>query len=343
MADKRAIKVETLDRLAEGFQESRGITDKLTIEQMIELAKVPTASGDSKFAQVVDKSITEVTAEDLAGVTSIGGYAFYGQRKLEIVTIPDGVKGIGEYAFYSCENLKSVTIPNGITTLGAYTFYYCKNLQSIIIPNTVTRINRSAFSVSGLTSITIPTSVTYIEDSVFDSVLSLKEAYYEGDITAWLKIHFTGMSSNPICHAHGLYIKNTLGEYELLENLEIPDTITELKAHTLYRCESLKSVTIPNSVKKIGSGAFKRCHNLTSITIPNSVTEIGSYAFDDCDKLTSVRIGNGITSIYSNSFGTNSQLTDIYIDKPEGSIANAPWGATNATIHWNTPLPSEEV
>ena len=35
------------------------------------------------------------------------------------------------------------------------------------------------------------------------------------------------------------------------------------------------------------------------------------------------------------AFGWNG-LTDIYIDKAEGEIPGAPWGAENATIHYNS-------
>ena len=108
----------------------------------------------------------------------------------------------------------------------------------------------------------------------------------------------------------------------------IERTATEITA------EDLEGVTA------IGSYAFYEYDKLTSIDVPDSVTSIESSAFSGCSGLTSVRIGNGITSIKSNVFYGCTALTDIYIDKPEDSVSGAPWGATNAPVHWNTPLPS---
>ena len=51
-------------------------------------------------------------------VTSIGEYAFYDDRSLTSVTIPNSVTSISRYAFYECRGLKSVTIPNSVTSIG---------------------------------------------------------------------------------------------------------------------------------------------------------------------------------------------------------------------------------
>ena len=139
MADKRAIKVETLDRLAEGFQESRGITDKLTIEQMIAFAKEPVGGGENKLAQTADNTITELAAEDLQGATFIKDYLFYNCSQLSKISISEGVSEIGNQAF-NVKNSLSINrefyIPKSlIKTLGLAfastpqaTVYYAGNL-----------------------------------------------------------------------------------------------------------------------------------------------------------------------------------------------------------------------
>ena len=42
------------------------------------------------------------------------------------------------------------------------------------------------------------------------------------------------------------------------------------------------------------------------------------------------------SSINAIAFRNASNLADIYVPWSEGEVANAPWGATNATIHYNT-------
>lgn len=74
-----------------------------------------------------------------------------------------------------------------------------------------------------------------------------------------------------------------------------------------------------------------------------SVQSIGSYAFGDA--------GTGFQTVYFTGSGTagsiqsnvfqdqmmgNSNVSDIYVPWSEGAVANAPWGAKNATIHYDT-------
>ena len=65
---------------------------------------------NKKLTQVVDGSISELTAEDLKGVTSIRNYVFNGCSSLTSITIPDSVTSIGMSAFNSCSSLTSVTM-----------------------------------------------------------------------------------------------------------------------------------------------------------------------------------------------------------------------------------------
>lgn len=132
------------------------------------------ASGKSLAAQIVDKSVTSVSEEDLKGITTIGNYAFYYCGRLTSITIPDSVTSIGNSAFQNCSNLTSVTIGNGVTSISNYAFSYCTGLTSITIPDSVTSIRNGAFKdCSNLTSITIPDSVTSIDYAAFSYCISL--------------------------------------------------------------------------------------------------------------------------------------------------------------------------
>lgn len=65
---------------------------------------------NKKFTQLVDGTISEVTAEDLKDVTSIREGGFERCYSLTSVTIPDNVTSIGNGAFNNCNKLKSVTM-----------------------------------------------------------------------------------------------------------------------------------------------------------------------------------------------------------------------------------------
>ena len=119
-----------------------------------------------------------------------------------------------------------------------------------------------------------------------------------------------------------------------LTSVTIPSSVISIGYNAFVGCINLTSVTIPSSVISIEFGAFQGCTSLTSVTIPSSVTSIGVAAFHSCTGLTSITIPASVTSIGQNAF-TNSTLTDIYCGFAEGAVSGAPWGAANATIHYN--------
>lgn len=90
-------------------------------------------------------------------------------------------------------------------------------------------------------------------------------------------------------------------------------------------------------VVTIQGQAFAGCTNLTDIKNMDSVQVIYSAAFANCSSLTEIRLPGTITEMQT-AFATCNKLTDIYVPWDEGEIAGAPWGATNATIHYNSDV-----
>ena len=88
-------------------------------------------SSTNKFTQWVDRSITELTADDLAGVTSIGNHTFADCDNLTPVTISNSVTSIGNMAFAYCDNLTSLTISASVTRTGTAAFRTCPSLTSV--------------------------------------------------------------------------------------------------------------------------------------------------------------------------------------------------------------------
>lgn len=151
-----------LMQIANGFRVSRGIRKNLDGEALVELANQVV---ESKLPQVVDGTVTEITAEDLAGATQIKDYAFWNCSGLTGVTIPNSVTSVGTCAFSGCSGLRSVTIGNSVTIIGQQAFVDCSSLRSVTIGSSVRSIAHQAFETcSSLTSVTIPDSVRSIGD-----------------------------------------------------------------------------------------------------------------------------------------------------------------------------------
>ena len=80
--------------------------------------------------------------------------------------------------------------------------------------------------------------------------------------------------------------------------------------------------------------AFADCTNLALTTLPNGITNIGNAAFASCTNLVSLTFEGTPESIAELAFIGCNNLTTINVPWAEGAVANAPWGATNATINY---------
>ena len=140
---------------------------------------------------------------------------------------------------------------------------------------------------------------------------------------------------------------------------ELPSDITKIGSYAFHNSNNLVLTSLPNSITGIGSFAFSGCNNLALTSLPEGLNNINNNAFNGCPKLALTSLPNSITSIWeeafayctglttitfktepivisSNAFYGCTNLTDIYVPWAEGAVSGAPWGATNATIHYNT-------
>lgn len=72
---------------------------------------------------IMDGTATDITANDLQGLTAIRDGAFEYFYSLKSIEIPDTVTSLGVAAFSCCYYLESVTIPSSISALPANLFY----------------------------------------------------------------------------------------------------------------------------------------------------------------------------------------------------------------------------
>ena len=216
----------------------------------------------------------------------------------EVTSIPSNFFGDYYQAVKSFDELKHFI---NLETISDYAFCGCNNLKSVAIPKSVTTIRRGAFNGCG----------------------NLKSVYIT-DMSAWCSIEFGwGVSSgnipedpsNPLRYGAKLFLDN-----ELVNDLVIPNDITQIRRCAFYGCGSITRVTIPDGVTSIGIGAFYGCDNLVDITLPNSVTLIGDGAFSGCKSLQSVVIPDGVISIGEGAFNGCSSMESATIGADVVSI-----------------------
>lgn len=91
-------------------------------------------NGDGgELPDVLNKTVTTLTAEDLIGTTQIPNYAFQDCIDLTSVEFPSTLQTIGNYAFQRCSKLTSVDIPSSVTSIGSSAFQGCSGLTSMTI------------------------------------------------------------------------------------------------------------------------------------------------------------------------------------------------------------------
>ena len=312
----------------------KGLAETVIVPDFIEnypVVSLTSAFADKTFLKniLLPEEIKEISSSMFSGCTSlqmveipshitiIGDYAFKDCSSIESITIPSSVTSIGSYAFSGCRSLTTVTFGENsqLESIGSYAFYDCSSLTSITIPSSVTSIGSYAFyGCSSLTSITIPSSVTSIGSRAFYGCSRLQNVYYNGTMEDWCKIEFGSSSSNPMYCAENFYMWNG-SEYDLITEIEIPETVTSISDCQFSGFKNLTSITIPSSVTSIGSYAFYGCSSLTNITIPSSVISIEPSAFESCEKL----------YIFFTGIKTDTQLGDN-------------WNPGNSPAFWSTTI-----
>ena len=100
-------------------------------------------------------------------------------KKEKEYNIPSGVTSIGGWAFYGCTSLTRIEIPSSITSIGGWAFSGCTSLTSIEIPSSVTSIGGYAFDRAKLTMVVVAESKNVQEIELPDII---KRAMNKGDI-----------------------------------------------------------------------------------------------------------------------------------------------------------------
>lgn len=301
---------------------------KITLDDYI--LTINDNSQKAKQAMVFISNVGTVTKNLFNGSVSLdlsnyiilsGTYSIYA-----IVTSPD---------YYNSNSSNVVKYVLNVTDglkyghrISSETVYYCMGIGTatdtdIIIAKVykgerVEGIYTNAFAENkNITSVTIPYGITRIESQAFYSCTRLSRVEIPNSVVSLGRFAFSGTA---------------------LTSINIPGSIRSWGDSCFTSCQSLTKATIEYGVTKIPDSMFYNCWELIDVVIPNSVTSIGNSAFERCTSLASIEIPSSVTSIGNSAFRDCTSLTDIYVPWSEGEVLFAPWGAPNATIHYNSEV-----
>lgn len=199
------------------------------------------------------------------------------------------------------------------TIVPEYAFAYLAELTSVDMPDNVIAIGDNGFYRCPKLSLTsLPSGITSLGDYAFADCSMLTLTSLPSGITS-------------------------LGDYVFrdcprLALTSLPSGITSLPTAAFQYCPKLALTALPSGLTSIGAYAFKQGTGLASITLPPALTTIGDFAFANCTGLETVKFTSTVSSIPGGVFSGCPKLSTIYVPWSQGQVANAPWGASKATI-----------
>lgn len=224
---------------------------------------------------------------DLNNVVTIKKQAFYGNKTLKSVRLPDTVRFLGKEAFHACRALSEIDAGMsvcGIDITAVKNTQWWRNQNQGLICLGGCVLGYNAPRGAGPASIIIP-----------DGMIEIVDDANLGD---------DGSSMT--------------GKRSKLTEVELPDSIVYIGKNAF--CESsIEEISLPNGLKVIGPRAFRNTL-LSKVVLPNGIEEIGASAFENC-KLTNVKIPGTILEVPESAFEGNKTLESVVVESGATSIA----------------------
>ena len=184
------------------------------------------------------------------------------------------------------ENLEIVEILRGNAILD-YEFSDCEKLKEVIIDSSVGSVADYAFSGCPIETAIIP--ATYIGKIPRDNL-------------RFITLH------------SGTTIKDyAFSGCELLEKIELPNSIMTIGKSAFSGCRNLTNIILPHSIISIDEYAFSGCEKLEEIILPPNITAISNRMFENCYSLKNIDIHSNICSIGERAFDDCKELSEITI------------------------------
>ena len=287
------------------------------------------ATVEGMYTTKSNYKVPEKLTKVVINSTTIPSYSFYGMRYLTEVRLSNSISSIGSYAFYNCENIEyfygdtqyKLELPESCKEIGDYAFYNVKLMTEVVVPDSVTAIGKSAFyGMNILENIIIPfigrnlTTTNRIE-SVF--------GYIFGYTTSSSSNSSSYKTSNSDFTYQGYYSSGYYYFYYIPKSLvnvtvTVQDTIPD---YAFYNCDLIEKIEIPETVTSIGSYAFYNCSKLKQLNsttegeviLPTGITSINPYVFSSCGEIEKVKFGD-VTSIGSYAFCNCENIEYFYGD-----------------------------
>ncbi len=279
--------------------------------------------------------------------TSTAPYTYYGNKNIEVITIPAYVTYIGENAFRSCTNIKQinflgkasdnaltikdnafygitnsefveVTLPENLTYLGVSAFGYCTYLVTVNLNS----VNCADFQTGafGYNTAGIVSNFTY-----YVTTLNIGKNTGAIEISGVFGIKLAEVEVDPDNPNYAV-LDNVVYDKAIVSVLfypaekqgayTTPETVTNIGANVFRDRNGLTGVTIGKNVKTIGDNAFVGCKSLKYVEFEAGGTEdlvLGEAVFKNCSILTEIALPERTVEVGSELFASCFDLVTVYL------------------------------
>ncbi|MBQ9495768.1 MAG: leucine-rich repeat protein [Treponema sp.] len=223
-------------------------------------------------------------------VKTIGKKAFYGNKTIKRITLPNGLEKIEEDAFAGTR-IPEITIPKSVSHIEGWAFFYsdtekivfeqgsalteipasfcqqCKKLAEVTLPEKVESIGTQAFEgCESLATIQLPDSIHTIKNEAFRET-ALAQVTLPANLQVLDRQAFYANKALQTVSASNAAV---LPEWKTVE----PNN-NGISSYCFDKNPELTDIALPGRLTHIKSGSFLGMKKLKKITLPASVTDIG--------------------------------------------------------------------
>ena len=292
-------------------------------------------------------------------VVYIDNRAFWSNKEIETVQIPDSVERIGQLVFSKTALYKNdANWENDVLYVGKFVIVAKSTLEGeyAIKAGTTVMADGAFRSCKKLTKITIPEGMKAISLLAFRDCETLAEVVFPStlkSIGSYAFLHCTALKAVTLPESLekiGSYSFNDSG----LTDVTIPASVKEIDKYAFCHCADLTAINVAEANENYSSASgilynkdkttvvyvpynvdystFELPETVTTIgkgafegatfeefEIPETVTTIENAAFEGCANLKKVKIPASVTEIADNAFAKCH--AHFVIEAPEGSYA----------------------
>ncbi len=174
-------------------------------------------------------------------------------------------------------------------------------------------------------------TATVMADNTLSGPIGANVSWSYDEETNTLAISGVGAMSDYPSYSFSPFRDNGIVEKEGIR-VTIDEGVTKIGAH-VFEMLQMEEIQIPESVTEIGNYAFSTCRSLTQVKIPEKAKTIGENAFANCSALASVEFEGTQKSLGKNSFRDCSSLTSVDLTGVKNIGVYAFYGAHLSTVN----------